>query len=37
MFNHNDDQYVPGKIRGEDLFDMTSSKWFWTDEVRELI
>jgi len=37
MFNHMDDQYVPGKISGKDLFDMKCSKWFWTNEVRESI
>ena len=34
-FNHIDDEYEAGKIKGTDLFNM-KDKWFWTNEVRPL-
>lgn len=36
-FNHIDNQHEGGRKSGTDLFNMTASKWFWTNKVRALL
>ena len=33
MFNRIDDQFEVQQIKGENIFDIKASKWFWNDKV----